>query len=61
MRLVRDLVGEDHDASQLLEIARASARNRVVVKRPQHAKPLYADPDFAHAGKLIRYDVYLTM
>lgn len=59
MRMVRDLVGEDHDASQLLQVALGRARNRVVVKRPQHAKPLYADPDFAYTGKLVRYDVYL--
>jgi len=61
MRMVRDLVGEDHDASQLLEVALGRARNRVVVKRPQHAKPLHTAPDFALTGKLIRYDVYLTM
>ena len=61
MRMVRDLVGEDHDASRLLQVALGCARNRVVVKRPQHAKPLRANPDFAHAGKLVRYDVYLAI
>lgn len=61
MRMVRDLVGEDTDASQLLEVALECARNRVVVKRPQHARPLRAHPDFAHSGKLVRYDVYITV
>ncbi|MFV1996653.1 MAG: class I SAM-dependent methyltransferase [Acidiferrobacterales bacterium] len=60
MRILRDLVGEDADAGQLFEMAHAHARNRVVVKRPQHAKPLIPGPDFALVGKLVRYDVYLT-
>lgn len=61
MRMLRDLVGEDSDADQLFVIAHASAGNRVVVKRPQHAQPLVADPDFAIRSKLVRYDVYLTV
>lgn len=61
MRMVRDLVGSDLDASQLLQVALDRARNRVVVKRPQHAKPLHANPDFTLAGKLVRYDVYITI
>lgn len=61
MRMVRDLVGDDHDAPQLLEVALGCARNRVVVKRPQHARSLHTDPDFTLAGKLVRYDVYVTM
>jgi len=60
MRLVRDLVGEDKDASQLFELAIARAGNRIVIKRPHHAKPLIPGPDFALAGKLVRYDIYLT-
>ncbi len=60
MRMLRDLVGEDSDADQLFAIAHARAGNRVVVKRPQHARPLAADPDFAIRSKLVRYDVYLT-
>ncbi len=60
MRILRDLVGEDADAGQLFEMARACARNRVVVKRPQYAEPLIPGPDFALSGKLVRYDVYLS-
>lgn len=60
MRILRDLVGEDVDASQLFQMAHAHSRNRVVVKRPQYAKPLVPAPDFTISGKLVRYDVYLT-
>ncbi len=60
MRILRDLVGEDVDASQLFQVAHAHSRNRVVVKRPQYAKPLAPAPDFAISGNLVRYDVYLT-
>lgn len=60
MRILRDLVGEDTDAGLLFEMARGHAHNRVVVKRPQYAKPLVPGPDFALSGKLVRYDVYLT-
>jgi 16S rRNA (guanine1516-N2)-methyltransferase len=60
MRVVRALVGEDEDAVELLAIARRCARRRVVVKRPSHAGPLVEQPDFSQAGKLVRYDVYLT-
>lgn len=60
MRILRDLVGEDADAGLLFEMARTHARNRVVVKRPQYAKPLVPGPDFALSGKLVRYDVYLS-
>ena len=60
MVLLRELVGEDPDADQLFSIARAHAKNRVVVKRPHYAPPLVAGPDTAQTGKLVRYDVYLT-
>lgn len=60
MRLLRELVGDDLDAGQLLEISRASARERVVVKRPDDAPPLAPDPDMSIKGKLVRYDVYLA-
>ncbi|HSD97968.1 MAG TPA: class I SAM-dependent methyltransferase, partial [Sulfuricaulis sp.] len=60
MRLLRDLVGDDPDAKELLEISRHVALDRVVVKRPDHAPPLAPDPSMSLAGKLVRYDVYLT-
>lgn len=58
VRLLRELVGDDEDAAQLLAAARGAAR-RVVVKRPDHAPPLAPDPASSFAGKLVRYDVYL--
>ncbi len=59
IRLVRQIVGDDPDARQLLEVAMIHARKRVIVKRPTYAEPLKADPDLSFAGKLVRYDVYL--
>jgi len=60
MRLLRELVGDDLDAPDLLEVARGVARERVVVKRPDHAPPLAPYPSMSFLGKLVRYDVYLT-
>jgi 16S rRNA (guanine1516-N2)-methyltransferase len=60
MRLLRELVGADPDAPELLEIGRRVARERVVVKRPDDAPPLAPDPDISFPGKLVRYDVYLA-
>lgn len=60
MRLLRELVGDDADALELLGIGRAIARDRVVVKRPDDAPPLAPDPSMSLTGKLVRYDVYLA-
>ncbi len=60
MRLLRELVGDDPDAPELLEISRGIARNRVVVKRPDDAPPLAPNPSMSLTGKLVRYDVYLA-
>lgn len=60
MRLLRELVGGDTDALELLEISRAIARDRVVVKRPDDALPLAPDPSMSLTSKLVRYDVYLV-
>ena len=58
VRLLRELVGDDEAATQLLAAARGAAR-RVVVKRPDHAPPLAPAPEASFAGKLVRYDVYI--
>jgi 16S rRNA (guanine1516-N2)-methyltransferase len=58
IRLVRQLVGDDPDAAQLLAVAREHALERVVVKRPDHAQPLADDVTMSYGGKLVRYDVY---
>jgi 16S rRNA (guanine1516-N2)-methyltransferase len=60
MRLLRELVGDDPDAPELLEISRVIARDRVIVKRPDDAPPLAPDPSMSLSGKLVRYDVYLA-
>jgi 16S rRNA (guanine1516-N2)-methyltransferase len=58
LRLLRLLAGEDSDAHELFEVARRVARQRVVVKRPDHALPLAPRPTVSYGGKLVRYDVY---
>lgn len=61
MRLLRDLVGDDHDADKLLAIALTKARQRVVVKRPRLAAALMnKKPDFTVTGTSQRFDIYLT-
>jgi len=61
LRTLRDLVGDDHDSSALLEAGLAVATERVVVKRPRRAPPLSGlTPSYAADSKKIRFDVYLT-
>lgn len=60
MQLFHQLVGRDEDDDALLSAALASARHRVVVKRPPKA-PVIAGPvvpQFAIKGKAVRFDVY---
>ncbi|WP_237385733.1 16S rRNA (guanine(1516)-N(2))-methyltransferase RsmJ [Xenorhabdus sp. Sc-CR9] len=59
MRVFQSLVGADEDADSLLEPARALAKRRVVVKRPDYAEPL-ADVKASAAitTKNHRFDIY---
>jgi 16S rRNA (guanine1516-N2)-methyltransferase len=59
-RMLRELVGDDEDAPQLLQVCLQQAKQRVVVKRPHYAAPLMAKPSVSYSGKLVRYDVYRT-
>jgi 16S rRNA (guanine1516-N2)-methyltransferase len=59
IQLLRRLVGDDDDAAELFDMAKRTARKRVVVKRPSHAPPLGREPSLTFQGKLVRYDVYL--
>ena len=59
IRMVRQIVGDDDDAADLLELARRHA-GRVVVKRPTYAPPLAENPTVSISGKLVRYDVYVA-
>jgi 16S rRNA (guanine1516-N2)-methyltransferase len=59
MRVFHELVGQDSDADQLLDLALAKARYRVVVKRPRIAPTLNnREPSHSLAGKSNRYDIY---
>lgn len=58
IRLVRQLVGDDEDASVLLAEARRSGAKRIAVKRPHHAPPLAPDSVAVIESKLLRYDIY---
>ncbi|UYZ82574.1 class I SAM-dependent methyltransferase [Entomomonas sp. E2T0] len=59
MRLFRPLVGDDLDATQLLEAALSLASHRVVVKRPRKAPIIEGvKPNYSLEGKSSRYDIY---
>lgn len=59
MQLFRPVVGDDPDASALLEAALACARYRVVVKRSRRAPAIEGTaPGLTLEGKSSRYDVY---
>jgi 16S rRNA (guanine1516-N2)-methyltransferase len=56
--MLRQLVGDDVDAPELLAIAREVASVRVVVKRPRKSPPL-APPSHSWQGASTRYDLYV--
>lgn len=59
MRFLKEIVGDDPDADQLLAVALTKARKRVVVKRPRLAPALSGpEPNVVYSGKAARYDVY---
>jgi 16S rRNA (guanine1516-N2)-methyltransferase len=62
MRQLSAIVGADEDADELMRIALASARERVVLKWPLRAAPLLEAPKPSHqfAGKTVRYEVFVT-
>ena len=61
MRIARELVGDDEDASDLLKMALKIANKRTTVKRPSYAEHLgELKPTMAIQGKNTRYDVYIT-
>ncbi|UKH33733.1 class I SAM-dependent methyltransferase [Actinobacillus pleuropneumoniae] len=61
MRVFQHLVGADLDSDNFFIPAKALARKRVVVKRPDYA-PFLAEqkPDFSQTTKNHRFDVYLS-
>lgn len=61
LRLLKELVGTDQDATQLFEVACKVAKRRVVVKRPRYAATITPKlPSYTLMGKSNRYDIYLT-
>jgi 16S rRNA (guanine1516-N2)-methyltransferase len=62
MRQLSAIVGADEDAHELMAVALASARERVVLKWPLRAAPLLEAPRPSHqyTGKTVRYEVFVT-
>lgn len=60
MRILRELVGDDVDAAELLNVALQTATERVVVKRPRLAESVAGlAPSFLLTGQSSRFDIYL--
>lgn len=61
MRLLRDIVGTDGDAVELMQMALEAASKRVVLKWPLRAEPMAGIRAASHQilGKSTRYDVFM--
>ena len=61
MRLLRELVGTDPDARELVQAALAADCKRVVLKWPLRGEPLQGlrKPSHSITGKTVRYDVFM--
>ena len=62
MRRIREIVGPDHDALELMRAALAAATNRVVLKWPRRAADMEGlrKPSHQIIGKSTRYDVFMV-
>ena len=62
LRQVREIVGTDDDACDLVRVALETARNRVVLKWPAKADPINGIRSCSHKilGKSTRYDVFMV-
>ena len=60
MQACRILAEAPLDELELLEAARSTARDRVVVKRHRHSRPLTTDVSHSLTSDRVRFDVYLT-
>ena len=59
MQALHQIVGEDNDASVMLEKALSKAIYRVVVKRPANSEYLsMIEPSYSLRGKSTRYDIF---
>ena len=61
LRQVREIVGADDDAADLVRVALKHAGNRVVLKWPAKADPILGIQACSHqiTGKSTRYDVFM--
>jgi len=61
LRQVREIVGTDDDAADLVQLAIKHARKRVVLKWPAKADPIEGVKKCTHQiiGKTTRYDVFM--
>lgn len=61
LRIIRDIVGSDPDAKDLMDIALSCATSRVVLKWPMKADAMVGVPKPSHqiVGKSTRYDVFI--
>jgi len=62
MRLLREIVGTDEDALDLMHVALGTATKRVVLKWPLRAPAMTGllSPSHQIRGKTTRYDVFMT-
>ena len=62
MRLIREIVGTDEDSVDLMKVALATARKRVVLKWPRRADPMagIVPPSHRITGKSTRYEVFMV-
>lgn len=61
MQLLQWLVGQDIDASEVLQTVLGAGLPRIAIKRPSHAQPLIDKPSAQFSSKLVHYDVYLNL
>jgi 16S rRNA (guanine1516-N2)-methyltransferase len=63
MRIIRDIVGTDSDAIELMEVALKYATKRVVLKWPMKADFMEGlqKPSHQITGKSTRYDVFIQI
>lgn len=63
LRQVREIVGTDEDAVDLMKVALAHARKRVVLKWPAKGDPMTGirPPSHQIIGKSTRYDVFMSV
>jgi 16S rRNA (guanine1516-N2)-methyltransferase len=61
MRLIREIVGADPDAVQLMRVALEAAQSRVVLKWPLRGEPMpgVRKPSHQILGESTRYDVFV--